>query len=100
MPQLPSRMIRAVIVGSVLTATAAFAATTATPEPTGNALEWKIIGGLCVVLFAIASYQLAKVDKNQTRLFELHADLDKRMERVETVHDLRGCNEPVQAGSK
>lgn len=43
-----------------------------------------IIGGLCTLLLTICAFILNKVDRNQTRLFEFHAELDKRVVRVET----------------
>jgi len=38
------------------------------------------------------------VNKGLTELFESRNNHEKRLERVETTHDLRGCNEPIRKG--
>ena len=38
---------------------------------------------------------LASVDANQTRLWESRDDHDKRLVKIETVHDFHGCNQRI-----
>jgi hypothetical protein len=50
--------------------TAVYASSTnSIPESHEDIFKW-IIGGLCTVFFAVCSFILVKVDKNQTLLFE------------------------------
>jgi len=37
-----------------------------------------------------------KTGKHLDELFESRNDHEKRIERMETVHELRGCNEPIR----
>lgn len=39
---------------------------------------------------------LETLNKGLEELFNSRNSHDKRLERVETVHDLRGCNEPIR----
>lgn len=39
---------------------------------------------------------LETINEGLKELFSSRNDHDKRLERVETVHDLRGCNEPIK----
>ena len=79
--------IRAVIFSCFIVASTAYAQEVTSAGEHSDVLVW-IIGGLCMVLFTICCFILNKVDGNQTRLFEFHAAVEKRLTIVETKCDM------------
>lgn len=76
-------ILRMFIFLSVCAVNVAFASTSPSTGDNAGFLMW-IIGGLCTVLFTISCYLLAKVDKNQDRLFQAQDKFNQRLTRVET----------------
>jgi hypothetical protein len=58
-----------------------------------DSIAWKIAAGLCSILLAGVGAILLKIDKNQTKLFELHSDVNNRLIEVETgIEYCDACN--------
>lgn len=81
------RLVQTIIFASILTVNAAFASggVAAAVEVT-PILMW-VIGGLCTLLFSVTAFILSKVDRNQTRLFELRDSDHERIVKLETKCD-------------
>ena len=75
-------ILRTIIWLSVAIVNLAFAGTSPVANDNSAFLMW-IIGGLCTLLFTIGAYTLAKVDRNQDRLFQRQDMLGERVAKVE-----------------
>jgi len=74
-------LVRSIVLMTFLMASIAMAQSA--PTQTSDPNPWQILAGVCSVLLAVVGFVVVKIDKNQTRLFELHADHTDKIAKVE-----------------